>query len=340
MCKTKCCGTSPRWIVVPFIVLFSVFMIVSRKRNHHSDSSLKQSIRAVAQRIKNQQPPILPDPGVDVPELDPSPSTDEPFDIPVLSEPPAPTPVPPSEPASQPPAAPAAPKVDATKPTDSVSEHPATPAIVESVVPPVETGNDSGVSNSKVADSDVSKVRSVRQDPTPSNSTSKPSVGDDTNPVLGKDTPEWITRGLVTNDGHTFPISSSFFQTTELCRKDLESRMVAEVASILDKHVLTYVGAANLDELNLGYIRSRLLTSNEFDNAQERSSGIYHQLWVEVNIPDSEIKKIREWERNVVAAQRVKQVGALGGIGIVVIGLISGGVGFLARREQAKLKKS
>jgi hypothetical protein len=157
--------------------------------------------------------------------------------------------------------------------------------------------------------------------------------------LLGEDTPEWVKKGLVLGDEHRLAISSSLLPDVEQCREDLKSRMMIEVRSYLDKHVLEKSSAYQLAELTQEYVEKYWVNpAQTFDNVQDRPSGTYHQLWIGLHISADQLKKVREWEMNSFREKRLKQVGIIGGAGIATITLLSGLVGVLARREKAKLK--
>ena len=158
-------------------------------------------------------------------------------------------------------------------------------------------------------------------------------------PVLNDSTPEWVKNGLVLGDEHSFAISSTFLSDLDQCREDLKATMMSDVQAYLDKHVLKFAAADQLAELTQEYVEKYWVKQGqEFDNIQDRPSGMYHQLWIGLHISSEQLAKVRKWEAQSVREQRTKKVGVLGGISVVVITLLSGAVGVLARREKAKLK--
>lgn len=158
--------------------------------------------------------------------------------------------------------------------------------------------------------------------------------------ILNENTPDWVKEGLVLGEDHRLAVSSSLFPDREQCVGDLKSRLMNEVRSYLDKHVLELTNASQLPELTEEYVESNWLVANrEFDNVQDRPSGTYHQLWKELRISSEQLEVVRGWERTRVRETRTKQVGVLGGLGIAAITMFSGLIGVLARREKAKLKK-
>ena len=158
--------------------------------------------------------------------------------------------------------------------------------------------------------------------------------------ILNENTPDWVKEGLVLGEDHRLAVSSSLFPDREQCVGDLKSRLMNEVRSYLDKHVLELTNASQLPELTEEYVESNWLVANrEFDNVQDRPSGTYHQLWKELRISSEQLEVVRGWERSRVREIRTKQAGVLGGLGIAAITLFSGMIGVLARREKAKLKK-
>ena len=158
-------------------------------------------------------------------------------------------------------------------------------------------------------------------------------------PVLNGSTPDWVKKGLVLGDEHSFAISSTLLPDLDQCREDLKSRMMSDVQVYLDKHVLEFASSDNLPELTQEYVEKYWVNKGqEFDNIQDRPSGTYHQLWIGLHISSEQLTKIKEWEKQSVREQRTKRAGVLGGVGIFAITILSGAVGLLARREKAKLK--
>lgn len=159
-------------------------------------------------------------------------------------------------------------------------------------------------------------------------------------PVLGSKTPDWVKKGLVLGNDHSLAISSTLMPELEECREDLKTRMLSEVRMYLNKHVLEYSDATKLPELTQEYVEKYWVKKGqEFDNIQDRPSGTYHQLWIGLHISSEQLTKIREWEKRNVRELRMKKVGIFSGLGVFTVTLLSGGVGLLARREKAKLKK-
>jgi hypothetical protein len=157
--------------------------------------------------------------------------------------------------------------------------------------------------------------------------------------LLNSETPDWVKDGLVLGDEHRLAISSSLLPDLAQCEEDLKSRMMSEVRSYLDKHVLNHTNASQLLELTPEYVEKYWVVPNRvFDNVQDRPSGTYHQKWVELQLSAEQLDKVRSWERTHLRERRTKQIGVLGGAGIAGIALFSGLIGLLARREKAKLK--
>ena len=158
-------------------------------------------------------------------------------------------------------------------------------------------------------------------------------------PVLNGSTPEWVKNGLVLGDEHSLAISSTLLPDLDQCREDLKARMMSDVQAYLDKHVLEFAAADQLPELTQAYVEKNWVKKGqEFDNIQDRPSGMYHQLWIGLHISSEQLSRVRKWEKQSVREQRAKKVGVLGGIGVFAITLLSGTIGVLARREKAKLK--
>ena len=170
--------------------------------------------------------------------------------------------------------------------------------------------------------------------------TDLPSLEAPSTKILNENTPEWVKNGLVLGEDHRLAISSSLFPDREQCAEDLKSRLMNEVRSYLDKHVLELTNSAQLPELTQEYVESHWVVANRvFDNVQDRASGTYHQLWMELRISSEQLEVVRGWEKSQIRETRTKQVGVLGGLGIAAITVFSGLIGVLARREKAKLKK-
>jgi len=158
-------------------------------------------------------------------------------------------------------------------------------------------------------------------------------------PILNGSTPDWVKKGLVSGDEHSFAISSTLLPDLDQCREDLRSRMMSDVQVYLDKHVLEFTSSTKLPELTQEYVEKYWVKKGqEFDNIQDRPSGTYHQLWIGLHLSSEQLTKIREWEKQSVREQRTKKAGILGGFGVFAITILSGAVGLLARREKAKLK--
>ena len=157
--------------------------------------------------------------------------------------------------------------------------------------------------------------------------------------LLNEHTPEWVKKGLVLGDDHNLAVSSSLLPDLDQCREDLKIRMMMDVRTYLDKHVLENSSSHSLPELTQEYVEKYWVNSNQsFDNVQDRPSGTYHQLWLGLHISSDQLKMVREWEKHLIRDRRTKQAGILGGIGVGAITILSGLVGLMARREKAKLK--
>lgn len=196
-------------------------------------------------------------------------------------------------------------EIDASMSLESISESPTKPA----------DGSDAAVSDLESLDPSTIKI-------------------------LNENTPEWVKEGLVLGEDHRLAVSSSLFPDREQCVGDLKSRLMNEVRSYLDKHVLQLTSASQLPELTEEYVEANwLVADRDFDNVQDRPSGTYHQLWKELKISSEQLEVVRGWEKSRVREARTKQVGVLGGLGIASITVFSGLIGVLARREKAKLKK-
>jgi hypothetical protein len=218
----------------------------------------------------------------------------------------------------------------------------ATPPQLESELPLVsqaEIHADESLEPLASAASNVSATEAISS-ASSSTTTSSTAVTREASPnLLNSETPDWVKDGLVLGESHRLAISSSLLPDLEQCEEDLKSRMMWEVRSYLDKHVLTHSNASQLSELTPEYVEKYWVVPNRvFDNVQDRPSGTYHQKWIELQLSAEQLDKVRSWERTNQRERRTKQIGLLGGAGIAGIALFSGLIGLLARREKAKLK--
>ncbi len=87
------------------------------------------------------------------------------------------------------------------------------------------------------------------------------------------------------------------------------------------------------------YIKREILSLNPertLTKTLTRPGGDMFQIYRQLTIPSSEVKKLVEYERSIVAGERSVEVG-VGAASIVgLVGGISGLLGLLARREKAK----
>jgi len=156
-------------------------------------------------------------------------------------------------------------------------------------------------------------------------------------PVLGEDVPNWISQRVVEGNRIIVPIESSLHATLDECRSELASRLPTEVKKIVDDYVLKQVSADDIPGLTPEYIKEKLIDpSIEFDNYQERPSGNFHQLWVKLDIHPNELKRIRDWEREILSTTRVWM---LGGLSLAFLGSFAGlseVFKFLSTRDQKR----
>lgn len=154
-------------------------------------------------------------------------------------------------------------------------------------------------------------------------------------PYLSESAPPWVRGSMVTEDVVRLPISSSFFTTVEECREDLQARLVSLVHQAIVEDVLHSDSSVELAPLTKEYIETHLLHGDiEFDNATDRPSGTYHQLFRLIQIQPEQLREIRGWERSEITRKRAEQLGIGSAIAMGLITSLSGCVRLLARREQ------
>lgn len=159
--------------------------------------------------------------------------------------------------------------------------------------------------------------------------------GSNYSPYLSESAPPWVRGSMVTEDVVRLPISSSFFTTLEECREDLDDRLVSLVRQAIIEEVLHPEDSVDLAPLTKEYIETHLLHRDiEFDNATDRPSGTFHQLFRLVQIQPEQLHEIRSWERNEITTRRATQLGVGSAIAMGLITTLSGAVRLLARREQ------
>ncbi|XZE43643.1 hypothetical protein SH467x_003209 [Pirellulaceae bacterium SH467] len=157
--------------------------------------------------------------------------------------------------------------------------------------------------------------------------------------ILPVDAPDWVRAPQITEGELRFAIPTATAEDLEQCYEEFESQLLSEVQRALDAHVLRYTSASQLDPLTKKYIEDHWLVQNcEYDQVIELPSGTYHQLWKQIYISKDQIAVIRSWEERALLSERIVKVGALGGVSIGGMLLLSGMVGVLARRESRKLK--
>lgn len=153
------------------------------------------------------------------------------------------------------------------------------------------------------------------------------------------DAPDWVREEPQLHGGHVFTIWTTESPDLEGCREEFDAILLPQVQKHLDEHVLRHVQAKNLSELTKEYIEKYwLVEGKEFDDISERPTGAHHRLWKQIHITESQIDTVRDWENRIVVSQRTKHVGLAGAATLAGMTLLSGMIGLLARREEAKLK--
>lgn len=173
--------------------------------------------------------------------------------------------------------------------------------------------------------------------PPNANSSHEDGVFTTDRPILGEGVPDWIRQRIVESDRVMIPIESSMHSTLEECKDEIQSKLPEEVRNVLDVHVLKRVPASSIPELTDAYIRENLVDRTaEFDNYQERPSGVFHQVWVKMVADKKRLDQIHEWEREILTQERVWHLGGLSGAVLGSLAGFSGIVNWLSRRERKR----
>jgi len=129
-------------------------------------------------------------------------------------------------------------------------------------------------------------------------------------PLVGDNAPNWVRERVVSKNRLRFPIASSLFESVEECRKDIDQRLLEEVRIILVQNGFGELSTTWPEgALTETYIREHFLADSEFDNVQERPSGTYHQLWVLLDIDETQLSYLKHWEHQFVGEERAMLVG-------------------------------
>jgi len=152
-------------------------------------------------------------------------------------------------------------------------------------------------------------------------------------PLVGDNAPSWVRERIVSKTRLRVPIASSLFETLDECRKDIDQRLLEEVRNILVQNGFGELSTTWPEgTLTESYVREHFLADSEFDNVQERPSGTYHQLWILLDIDETQLSYLKHWERQFVSEERAMIV-EFTLIGIVAtLASFSAIVGFIAHR--------
>ncbi|MFN7736857.1 MAG: hypothetical protein ACK5O8_12120 [Pirellula sp.] len=154
-------------------------------------------------------------------------------------------------------------------------------------------------------------------------------------PLLGDNAPSWVRERIVSTTRLRAPIASSLFESLEECRKDIDQRLLEEVRIILVQNGFGEMSTSWPEgALTESYIREHFLADSEFDNVQELPSGTYHQLWVLLDIDETQLSYLKHWERQFVGEERAMLVGLTMISIVATIASFSAIVGFIAYREK------
>jgi hypothetical protein len=167
----------------------------------------------------------------------------------------------------------------------------------------------------------------------------KPLVQQLDKPILPADAPDWVRAPQVGKGELRFAIPTATAEDLEQCYEEFDSQLLPEIQKMLDTHVLRQASASQLTSLTKKYIEDHWLVQDcEYDQVVELPSGTYHQLWKQVYISKEQLEIVRRWEEKAILGERIGKVGAVGGVSIGGMMLLSGLIGVLARRESRKLK--
>lgn len=212
------------------------------------------------------------------------------------------------------------------------------------VVETNSTSSSGGPTVSELESESVTTTASTPKSVTPPSNVEPLSKSDDLEShrlehVPNDDAPDWVRREAELDGEHVFTIWTTESPELQRCREEFDAILLPQVQKHLDEKVLRHVQAKNLPELTKEYVEKYwLVDGKEFDDVSERPTGEHHRLWKQIHITQSQLEKVRDWENRIVVSQRTKHVGFAGAATLAGMTLLSGMIGLLARREQAKLK--
>jgi hypothetical protein len=157
--------------------------------------------------------------------------------------------------------------------------------------------------------------------------------------------PRWVTELVGQTETATstesiqqaFVVMSNPEEDLSTCQKDIQERIEAEIIDHINNKVLRYLTAEDL-QINKKWIEKNVLSeSNDtYTKVSDLPSGRYYQIYRRINLSPKVVRLIQSREQEKMMHRRSTEVGALGGIGLAGMGLLSGLIGLLAKREKAK----
>lgn len=141
------------------------------------------------------------------------------------------------------------------------------------------------------------------------------------------------------NGEHKFLVVTIPQADVAACDEELKEKLPAEVHSFIDKNILRHIDADSVPFLTNDYIKKEILSLNPertFTKTLVRPGGDMFQIYRQLTIPSTEVKRLVEYERGVVAGERSVQVGFVAAVLLGAVGSVSGILGMLARREKSK----
>ncbi|MCU0711277.1 MAG: hypothetical protein MUC43_04400 [Pirellula sp.] len=154
--------------------------------------------------------------------------------------------------------------------------------------------------------------------------------------------PAWLTatEDRAESDGdHSFLVITIPQPDVAACEEELKEKLPAEVHAFIDTNILRHIEANTVPFLTNDYIKKEILSLNPdrtFTKTLARPGGEMFQIYRQLTIPSSEVKRLVEYERSVVAGERSVKVGVGAASVIGVVGGLSALLGLMARREKSK----
>jgi hypothetical protein len=154
--------------------------------------------------------------------------------------------------------------------------------------------------------------------------------------------PAWLMEGEDAeekNGDHRFLVVTIPHTDVAACDEELKEKLPAEVHSFIDKNILRHIDADSVPFLTSDYIKREILSLNPdrtFTKTLVRPGGDMFQIYRQLTIPSSAVKRLVEYERSIVAGERSVEVGIGAAMLLGAVGTVSGFLGLLARREKSK----